>query len=133
MRLFRTIITFSLAALVFMSGSSFLVGFHYCGGEVQKIAFLSKAPGCEKEKQLPPCHRPKTPPCCEDEVVFHEGQGFKHTTENIHIELPQTGTLAIPVVIAEVFSRVVNEVGYTYYDPPLPIPDLTVSLQVFRI
>jgi hypothetical protein len=43
-----------MAFLVLISSSSFMVGIHRCAGEIQNMALLSKAEGCEIEKNLHP-------------------------------------------------------------------------------
>jgi hypothetical protein len=130
----RSILSPVLIFLTLMSGSSFMVGIHLCGGTVQNIALFKKADGCEKEKQLPPCHRKMTKPCCEDETVFHEGQGFKNTLTQINIAAPFVAdVIHAPVLIAEIISSASQQKQYYNYDPPLRSRDLTVSHQVFLI
>src|SRR5688572_20623693 len=77
MKLFRTISSILLAMLVLLSSTSFIVGMHICMGEVQNVAIFEKAEGCAMEKQLPPCHRHAKAPCCEDELVVHNGDELK--------------------------------------------------------
>lgn len=121
------------AALVFVSGSSFMVGLHFCGGEVQNIALFSKADGCDKEKQLPPCHKHETPPCCQDETVIHEGQDFKNSVTQISFSAPLIAEISAPVLVSEIISSNTSSSNYPYYDPPYRTRDLVVSLQVFLI
>ena len=124
----------TFAFLVFLSGSSFIVGLHYCGGKVRDVALFSKAEDCQNEKQLPPCHRHETPPCCQDEEVLHEGQGFQHSTSQIDISsLSIAETISPAVLVSEIINADAGHVRYTFYEPPLRTCDLTVSLQVFLI
>jgi hypothetical protein len=130
----RSILSPVFIFLILMSGSSFMVGIHLCRGTVQNVALFKKADGCEKEKQLPPCHRKLTKPCCEDEEVFHEGQGFKNTITQINIATPLVAdVIHTPVLIAEIISSAIQQKKYCNYDPPLRSRDLTVSHQVFLI
>lgn len=134
MNRFRPILATALIFLILMSGSSFIVGLHLCGGSVQNVALFKKADGCEKEKQLPPCHRQMTKPCCEDEQVLHEGQGFNNPTTQINIDIPYVGSVVhSPVVIAEILNSAYSQIQFYNYDPPLRSCDLTVSFQVFLI
>ena len=133
MKFCRPILSLGFAALVFVSGSSFMVGLHFCGGKVQNIALFSKADGCDREKQLPPCHKHETPPCCQDETVVHQGQDFKNTITEISFSTPLIAELSAPVLISEIISSNTSSSSYTYYDPPCRTRDLVVSLQVFLI
>jgi len=47
MKSLRTITSLTLALLVFVSSTSFMVGMHICSGEVQNIALFTKAEGCD--------------------------------------------------------------------------------------
>jgi hypothetical protein len=130
---FISAITFSL--LVFISSSSFIVGIHRCGGQVQNMALLTKAEKCGMEEQMPPCHRHLQKPCCEDETVVHEGQGFKHTLSEYHIGHAPLLDIEQPLVlIAEIIPTApVARTFFQVYDPPLRSTDRTVSLRVFLI
>lgn len=135
MKALRSISAVVLAILVMVSSTNFMVGMHFCMGEVQNIAFLSKADGCEKEKSLPPCHRHEKAPCCEDETVIHKGDDLKSSIAQIQILAPAHIDLEVPLIlIAEVIpSAVVSRIQYYNYDPPLRSWDLTVEHQVFLI
>lgn len=129
----RSIMSPVFIFLILMSGSSFVVGIHWCGDSVQNIALFKNADGCEMEK-LPPCHRKLTEPCCEDETIFHEGQELKNTVSQINITAPYVAdVIHTSVLIAEIISPGIQEQEYYTYDPPLRSRDLTVSLQVFLI
>ena len=129
----RSILSPIFIFLILMSGSSFVVGIHWCSDSIQSIALFKKADGCEMEK-LPPCHRKMTKPCCEDEAIFHEGQELKNTISQINIATPYVAdVIHTPVLIAEIISSGIEQQQYYRYDPPLRSRDLTVSLQVFLI
>ena len=134
MKAFRSISAIILALLVLVSSTSIMVGYHICMDEVQNIALFSKADGCEKEKNLPPCHRHTNAPCCDDETVIHKGDDFKATIQP-HVIAPASVDLALPLVLvseiipAAPFARM----QYYNYDPPLRSCDLTVAHQVFLI
>lgn len=135
MNLLRTISAFSLAFLVMISSSSFMVGMHFCKGEVKQLALFTKAEGCEKEKKLPPCHRHLASPCCDDETILHEGEGFKASIADISISQAAVSDLELPVVVV---SEIIPEAPssrtkYHNYDPPLRSNDLTVSHRVLLI
>lgn len=135
MKLFRTISVLALAFLVLVSSSSFMVGMHFCAGEVQHVALFEKAAGCEMEQSQPPCHRHLKAPCCEDETVVHKGEGFKISITDVSI-LPVAGLdIELPtVVLSEIIPAApIARTQYYNYDPPLRSYDLTVSHRVFLI
>jgi hypothetical protein len=135
MKALRSISAVVLSILVLVSSTSFMVGMHFCMGEVQNIAFLSKADGCEKEKNLPPCHRDTNAPCCEDETVIHDGDDLKSSIAQIQILAPANIDIEVPLLlIAEIIpSAPLSCIQYYNYDPPLRSWDLTVEHQVFLI
>lgn len=135
MKLFRSILSVVFAMLVFFSSTSFTIGIHFCSGKVQNMTLFGKADPCEKEKNLPPCHRHKKSSCCDDETIVHESEGFKNPINQInvtpspavHIELPM-------VVISEIIPSVaISRTKYQNYDTPLRSSDRTVTHQVFII
>jgi len=135
MKAVRSISAVILAIIVLVSSTSFMVGMHICGGEVQNIALFGKADGCQKEKALPACHKHMKPACCQDELVYHEGTEFKGSTEHIHIVAPVPVDIEQHLVlISEVIPALpISCIQYYNYDPPLRSCDLTVDHQVFLI
>ncbi|MEX2233825.1 MAG: hypothetical protein WD824_16790 [Cyclobacteriaceae bacterium] len=135
MKAVRSIAAVSLAILVLVSSTSFMVGMHLCMGEVQNIAFFSKADGCEKEQSLPPCHRDTKAPCCDDQTVIHETDDFKTSATHHHIVVPAPMDIEQALIlISEVIpSAPLSRFKYYSYDPPLRSCDLTVEHQVFLI
>ena len=131
----RSILSAAFAVLVLISSSSFMVGLHLCGGQVQNVALFTKADGCEMEKKMPPCHKPQSKPCCEDETIAHKGEDFKISLTEISISTGPVLDMELPaVMISEVIpSAPVSRTRYRNYDPPLRAADLTVSFQVFLI
>ena len=135
MKSLRTISAISLAVLVMLSSSSFMVGMHWCGGHLQDFAWFTKADVCPMEKNFPPCHKPIKNKCCEDQTVVHESSGFHASATTISFELPFVVDLPMH---AALISEIVPEsstalVLYSNYDPPTFPVDVTVDLQVFLI
>jgi hypothetical protein len=135
MKKIRSISAVLLALLVLVSSTSFMIGMHFCMGEVQSIALFSKADSCEKEQNLPPCHRHERAPCCADETVIHKGDDFKASIAHLHIVAPLPLDIEAPLIlISEVIpSTPLSRIQYYNYDPPLRSWDLTVEHQVFLI
>lgn len=135
MKYFRIISTIVFCLMVFISSSSFIIGLHFCSGNIQDMAFLNNAQSCINENIVPPCHRQESKPCCEDETIVHEGQGFKASIHKIIIapalvfDIDQVALLISEIIPSAPLSRV----RYYHYDPPLRSSDLTVALQVFLI
>lgn len=135
MKSLRAIASVTLALLVFVSSTSFMVGMHICSGEIQNIALFTKADGCEKEKQLPPCHRHEKSSCCDDEAIVHEGEDFNASFSEITI--PPVSFVAIiapSVILSDIIPvRHSSAAKYFNYDTPLRACDLTVAHRVFLI
>jgi hypothetical protein len=135
MKLFRTISSLLLAALVLMASSSFYVGVHYCRGAVKAVAFLEEADGCGHQ-ELPPCHRKAMEGCCSNEQLIHESQELK--TEITGITLPALSSIDIvhhSVVLAEVVPTVETNPSIYFSDhpPALAGHDIIISIQSFLI
>lgn len=135
MKKLNRILSLFFALLVFFSSSSFMVGLHLCNGTVQNIALFSKAEGCKKEKQLPPCHRHKAAPCCEDKTVVKDALGFKDDIKQITFAAtPVVAAVRPHIILSKVIpSLVVLHSHFYNYDPPLRLCDLTIALQIFLI
>lgn len=135
MKSFRNISILAMVFLVLLSSSNFMVGIHFCSDEIQNISFLTKADACEMERELPPCHRHLTAPCCEDETIVHEGEELKNTASTLHTAAPVAMDLTdLQVIIAEVIPAApFAHTSFYLYDPPLRWDDITISNQVFLI
>ena len=135
MKAIRSISAIVLALLVLVSTTSFMMGMHSCMGEVQNIAFFSKADGCREELSLPPCHRHTTAPCCDDETIVHQGNHFKGSVATFHFVVPASvEDVEALIPISEVIPAApLSRVKYYNYDPPLRSCDLTVEHRVFLI
>ena len=135
MKRFRPILSATFAIMVLFSSSSFMVGIHLCKGHIQNVALFSKADACELEKQMPPCHRHESKPCCEDESIIHQGEDFQASMTDISVSpMPALDIELAPIVISEVIpSTPVSRTHFHNYDPPLRATDLIVSFQAFLI
>ena len=134
MRIRRTISAFVLSILVLASGSSFMVGLHFCGGSLQHVAVFSPAEKCAMEQAMPPCHKKMANNCCDDEVITHEGEDFKGPILDFTFATPLIADVSSPIVlISEIVSNEAERLFYSYYEPPLRSHDLTLSHQVFLI
>lgn len=135
MKVFRTISALALAFLVLMSSTSFLVGMHFCMGEVKDLSVFSAADQCPRhEQRLPACHQSATD-CCQDKVFKHDGDDFKNTYEKLVAGSPVVLEILQPAVLVSEVIPASSPEGSTAdaYDPPSFPDDLTVSLHVFRI
>ncbi|MEJ1241713.1 hypothetical protein WBG78_26450 [Chryseolinea sp. T2] len=134
MKRLRPIVTLMLAVLVLISGTSFIVGVHRCGGHVASVALFSKAEPCGMEMQMPPCHKP-VKPCCSDESVVHDGDDFKPASVNIHVApSPLIAELASPVVISILVPEL-PAIQFPHIDssPPTAAPDINLVMGKFQI
>jgi len=136
MKYCRSILSVVFALMVLFSSSSFIVGLHLCSGRVQDVALFTHAEDCGMEKQaMPPCHRPGSKPCCENETIVHDGDDFKASVKGVMLPIVSVIDLELPhILLAEVIpSLQLTPVQFYNYDSPLRPSDLTVSLNVFRI
>jgi hypothetical protein len=118
-----------------LSSSNFMVGIHFCSGEIRNIGFLTEAEACEKEQSTPPCHRHTTTPCCEDETILHHSDELKSSLSHVHAAAPlATNMVDFQVPVSEVVPESpASRTPYFLYDPPGPSLDITIANQVLLI
>ena len=135
MKAFRAIYSLTLALLVLISSTSFQVCMHFCQGEVREIALFGKAPGCEKERELPPCHRHAKSSCCDDETVVHDADELTSLTHTLNVATPNEVFTIVPfMLISEVIpDSSASRYPFIHYRPPLPASDLTVAYRTLII
>ncbi len=135
MRSLRKISSFAFVFLVLFASTNFMVGIHFCGGEIQSVALFGKADGCEQEQNTPPCHRLMAMSCCDNETIIHQAEAFKGDVAQINIPEATSIDITLPsVLVTEVIpSPVISGIRYHNYDPPQRTLDITVALHVFLI
>src|ERR1041385_7666298 len=130
----KAILSVVLISIVLVSSTSFTIGLHVCGGEIQNIALFGKAAGCEKEKQLPPCHQHETPACCQNETIVHSGDDEQFSAARIQVPIPSSLAIDIPHFLFAIPIPVDPvEHAHLRYDPPLRTCDLTVEYRTLLI
>ena len=74
----RTLISLSLAILIFGSNFGYALNIHYCGGEISKISFAFNPKKCgmenKKENEVPSKKELSKKPCCQDNTLVYQGQ-----------------------------------------------------------
>ena len=74
----RTLISLSLAILIFGSNFGYALNIHYCGGEISKISFAFNPKKCgmenKKENEVPSKKELSKKPCCQDNTLVYKGQ-----------------------------------------------------------
>ncbi|MBL7847321.1 MAG: hypothetical protein JNL40_07625 [Cyclobacteriaceae bacterium] len=133
MRTLRSILSLAFVLLVLFSSTSFMVGIHHCGGHVKSIALFDKAEACAQERQMPPCHRMDTPPCCQDVTVIHEHQDFNTQVSSWDFQAAPIADAIVPVILLDEVIPSVAPYLPVAYNPPLPTADRVVALHVFLI
>lgn len=133
MKVLRSILIYTLAALVLVSSTSFSVGIHYCMGEVKEVSLSKNSDGCAMQESLPPCHRKHAMPCCEDHTVIHKADDCKQTLNHFHFTALPIVQVSSLVALAEVIPAITPRSSADHYIPPLPTSDRVVQLQVFLI
>jgi len=139
MKLLRTIISLSLALMVLISSSSFVVNMHFCGGHVQSVSLIEDAAPCPMEVQIPPCHKEmvlKKSGCCEDTRVAFEGKDFSAKIQDFSLLAWQSiNWMATLPMIMEVIQvhEALSYYNHTPYKPPMVERDIPVLVQSFLI
>ncbi len=139
MKQLKSIISFSLALMVLVSSSSFVVNMHFCGGHMQSVSLIEDATPCLMEVQLPPCHKKmamKKTGCCDDQHVVFEGKDFNSQVQDFStLSWQAINWVAALPMIMEVIQ--VNEAlafsNHTPYKPPIVERDIPVLIQSFLI
>ncbi len=130
----KPILASFFALLVLAVSTSFSVGIHLCGDEVNAVALLSKAEGCAHARDLPVCHRPAPEEdCCTDQLVTYEGSQFKADAIYLgHFSFgfaePVTHALAGEGTVASGKSQLTS-----YRSPPVVLSERNVLFRVFLI
>jgi hypothetical protein len=135
MKRLRPILSLMLAVLVMISGTSFIVGVHTCGGQVASVALFTKATPCPMEQKTPPppCHKPSKS-CCSDERIVHQKEDFKFAASNIHIApAPLIAELASPVIISTLIPEITAYQSPVVDSSPPPLPDIQIAQSKFQI
>lgn len=139
MKFLRSIVSVSLALMVLVSSSSFVVNMHFCGGQIQSVTLIEEAAPCPMEVNLPPCHRnmaKQMNDCCEDGHLAFEGKDFNYSFKALNeVVVLAAGFVAELPFIMEVIQ--VNEAltasNYIPYKPPIVERDIPVLVQSFLI
>lgn len=139
-----------LAFLMFTTSISFSMDIHFCGGQIESIAFFGNTTACEMmqqekepksccespKKQVKTCYNKETAKsnCCHNQKVVVENGDFEKTDFNINDVQP---TIALVAFVYTYFKPLVftsiNKVSYTDYNTPPITEDITILHQVFRI
>ncbi len=133
MKVLRPVLSLVFACLVLVSSTNFVVGFHYCGGQVKHVGLFDKAEACEMEKQLPPCHRELGSACCEDLTLIHEDEDFNSNCVSVEWSPSLIfDDVATTILLAEVVHSA-SPVGFQIYHPPVLSVDRPVAHRSFQI
>lgn len=134
----------TLAVLLFISSTGFVVNKHYCQDELKSMALFIQAEACHKEKAVRSCPFHASPHeegqqkegkkgCCDDKAEYVKSddeqlaQSFK-----IDLELNPVLVSAINVPLSiELPSIDEHSLHYLNYKPPLIVFDIPVRLQTF--
>ena len=132
----RKVVALTLAVLTLSASTTFSMGIHFCGGQLESISVVSAAEPCGMQKSLPPCHRQMTPSCCEDHTIVHDGDEF-NSTQSISTDLDLATEKIIPEFIflydlqPELF--LMASTSYAASDPPLITCDRSVTFRTLLI
>lgn len=142
MRVFQTIVSLCLAALVLVSSTTFSVGLHVCRGHVSHIAVMQKAQPCAMERLAAElgfsdedCGMSNKMKCCEDRTLSFEGTDYQYkTSKSLTVQEIVPVQAMLPVLLSSVLPP--QSQAYTSfrpYKPPLIHRDVIVLVQRFLI
>jgi hypothetical protein len=131
----------------------FSMDIHYCGGEINNVAFFGKAKKCDMMKksnqaEFHPCHQNiekkcrsnssnnsfSKNSCCDNQsyvLQSLENGKTSNTYELASVDLTYVTVFILSNFI--LFEEEINSVEYIYYSPPLISQDVNVLHQVFLI
>jgi hypothetical protein len=119
-----------------MGSTSFVVGVHYCNGEIKELSVFDEAKGCVHKQAgpAPSCHKHKLPGCCDDTTMVHEGCGFEDQAYQIvfHKSIEVEPAIA-PVLIAETVPSLNAKRPCLQVDDPLLEEDRPVLFRVLLV
>ena len=125
-----------LAALTFSASTTFSMGIHFCGNELESISVVSAAEPCGMAKDVSPCHRKMATSCCEDQTIIHDGDEFSNqvsATSDV-VGAQDSGT----PVLTLLYNLEKSDFEFTkdlFYDPqpPLPLVDRHIAFHSILI
>ena len=142
-----------LSVLMLFSTVGFSMDIHFCGGEIDNVAFYDKADECEMMKKgnqsdLPPCHQKAEKKChsnsnkngisknscCDNQTYLL--QSLDDSETNNGFDVANVDLTFVTVFILSNFNlfEVENSQSeYVDYTPPIVEQDVTVLHQVFLI
>lgn len=145
MKLFHQIVAVCMAVLVLVSTTSFALTAHFCGDELQDLAFSDASESCEAHMaQLPPCHGEhdaglishlKKKNCCEDQALINNSEEF--LKDSIILKIFSTDNYIVSFVasflVSSLWPHVDYFLPYSNYAPPLIERDISVLVQSFLL
>lgn len=138
----RAIVSPLLAAYVLIASFGYSVSFHLCGGEVESLSLLGKAPVCEQHSTG--CHHDNQKAgdagnahdgCCEDATVIIDFD--KYSAKPTEIQAAKNLDYSIPAAIFHPIEPGVlspdSQKWCIAYRPPAIERDITVLAHSFLI
>ncbi len=143
MKLIRQIVALCMALVILVSTTGLAMSEHFCGGELQDIAFFGQAKVCEAHvKQVPPCHHEQVATgaqvnkksCCEDKTVISQQQETLAQTVLKELQPDLSFVAVIASYLLVLTSEHTPQVAqHTNYIPPLIEYDIPVLVQSFLL
>jgi hypothetical protein len=122
-----------------ITGTGFSMNIHYCGGEMQDIAFWSNEVTCEMmaaAKKANPCpmHAVVASDCCENKDIEVKAEDPEsYLTSTIHISLDWTAVTTSSITYSVDLPHLSEKFVYNTYRPPPIERDIPVLVQSFLI
>lgn len=128
-----------LAFLLMITGTGFSVNIHYCGGEMQDIAFLDDEVVCDMmaaaQKAKPcPMHTVAASDCCENQdIVVNAEDPETYLSSNVNISQDWTAVLTPSFTYSVDIPDLSKQFVFNTYRPPPIDRDIPVLVQSFLL
>lgn len=129
-----------MALLVLVSTTGFAMNAHFCGGELQRLAFSESDEVCAKHTPQPPCHQQtaghenQPEPCCQDQQILSEPD--QSLAETVSWSKLMSVMWVAEVVFYLVAGTPISDQStdfFSCYSPPPLERDIPVLVQSFLI
>ena len=139
----RKLIAISLSCILLLSNVGITLASHYCGGEAVESAVLIGGGelDCGMDMDAASCEIPQeqsssfhAPPCCENHYTVLKTENLNLTTK---IPVPEIQAVFFQVISQEIFISALIQKAENILRAPdiprIPIPDIGIFFQVFRL
>lgn len=140
MEIFQRILSLSLALLILVSTSSFVVNMHFCGGAIQELSFKAILESCQMDTPAATNSHCETieqeeDSCCADHSVVNETQDFNNHSHQVQELKPDFKIISFVACFVLAVLEPVDQsiLSHQDYSPPLIERNIPVLVQSFLL